>query len=132
MQNLDEKDFLDSSVNISETSELNLGQIKPGVLAFYMLLHILVCNCYFFLLVLNAEAPHLIVLAALIIFSSVWAARDSVYRGARPGKDFPIHPLLFLALCLGFWLLTFPLYLTYRQWLRMRLGKKANHFPLKR
>jgi hypothetical protein len=100
--------------------------------SFYYLVHVLFCSLYFFGLLLIGGTVALVALATLIVVSSIWAVRWlwRFYHTWRPGanqRTVWLMGVLLICLLAG-WVVTFPIYLTYRQWLKRRDGLAQKHF----
>ncbi|MEI6044467.1 MAG: hypothetical protein WCS37_08890 [Chloroflexota bacterium] len=102
---------------------------NPLFFLFYFLVHLIFCTSYTGLLVLYGGQVGLMVLLGVVLVSSGWAARRIwQFRQHKTGGIPVPSPLVVLLFCLAGWFVTFPIYLTYRQWLRRRIGLKTSHF----
>jgi hypothetical protein len=115
-----------SEANVKEVQNIGnnstqAGRVNPYVLGFYMLLHLGMCNAYFWVFLLSGWLALYLFLGGLIFFSSLWASRETRQR------HFPFPSAGVLLGCTLIWPLAFPLYLTYRQRIKMREGRGLFH-----
>ncbi len=112
---------------MTETNFTPVKRVKPTFLLGYYLVHLFFCTGYFLLLWLGGGTVGLVILAFVIVVTTIWATRYAwKLRQVCPLPPYAAHPALVALVCLLGWPFTFSLYLTYRQWLRQRANLRGH------
>ena len=101
---------------------------------FYFLLHLAFCTLYLWTLLVGLGGPGGWVGLGLVVgLSSIWAACWlakfwRVSGSYQTGRQARARTVVVGVGCALGWAITFPLYLTYRQWLKRQAGLPVGHF----